>query len=97
MKEGAPSIPDLLRLHQKNAKGRMINIAFLTDGKVQVSCQRGSSAAFNVVIKDDPVEALLEACGPRHRQSWDDHFKVKLTAPDPEPEDDEIEEGMNLI
>lgn len=92
---GAPPLTDLLRLHQKNRKGRMINIVFLTDGNVQVSCQRGSTNAFNVVIKDDPVEALIEACGPGLRANWDAHFPVKL---DPDgPEDTEIEDGMDLI
>ena len=47
-----------------------LNIVQTTEGRWQASCKVRGGKAYSVAIKDDMIEALLEAVGPGYNGEW---------------------------
>lgn len=94
-------MPKLVRPHLQDViatlarSGRLRRFLLVQTGtSYQASAER-EPGAFTIGTKEDPVEALYEALGPRYGESWEDHLakgamKVGPIEDDPAEEEDDL-------
>lgn len=69
-----PSLEDILRRLANSRRLTQVLLVRSEDGRFQASMRQGQSAAYRIMIRADPVDALAEAMGPYYGQTWDDHL-----------------------
>lgn len=73
-----PCLEDVLRALAQS--GRLMHLTLVPSKKEwQASFRETGGSGYRVVIKPDPVEALLAALGPRWGDTWEQH----LASPSP--------------
>jgi hypothetical protein len=62
-------------IRQLAEKGRIAHLTLVpTKDKWQASFKETGGTGYRVEIREDPVEALVQALGPRYGKSWEDHL-----------------------
>jgi hypothetical protein len=75
-----------------------LSVAKTSDGNWQASCKAEYGKAYSVAIKDDMIQAILEAVGPGYNGEWVDllgaEYRETFGIEDPEEDDDDLEDVL---
>lgn len=90
-----PTLEEVLRALAES--GRLMHVTLCpSKNEWQASFRETGGSGYRVVIKPDPVEALVAALGPRWGDTWEQHLNNPSTKPPTAPKTKDVKKRKKL-